>query len=266
MKFHKELTTKIVAKHLIVVAHENFLRPGGVEGFDVGHCLKLIDRASLALSKSIAPISPYNRATVDEWLKSNPEAGHWSVLQDNWFNICEFAILPPTAAPSDRRGRHSRPGPEKFPGLSDMDLCFPKTAQANVILGADLFLNDKLDRAHWKMIPFRGLEVAQYFDMIDFMVYFTAPTLRESFGRVFAEAISAGKVVISDPDTGSVFQGAVVPARPGDVNGIIAKFIQEPARYRDQVVNGQKSLAEYSSGAFQQFFLSAIVAKIGCAK
>jgi len=265
LKFHKELTTKIIAKQLIVVTHENFLRPGGIAGFDVGQCLGLIDRASLALRKSIAPISPYNRQTVNHWLNANPEAAHWSVLQDDWFNICEFAILPPTATPSDRRGRHSRPGPEKFPGLSDMDLCFPKAAQANVILGADLFLNDKLDRPHWKMTPFGGLEVAQYFEMIDFMVYFTAATLRESFGRVLAEAISAGKIVISDPETGSVFQGAVVPARPGDVDDIIAKFIQEPTLYRDQVIKGQKCLAKFSAGAFQQFFLSSVDIKFGCA-
>ena len=41
--------------------------------------------------------------------------------------------------------------------------------------------------------------------MIDFFVYFTAPTWQESFGRVVAEAIAAGKVVLTNPDIGATF-------------------------------------------------------------
>ncbi|MGR3290549.1 MAG: glycosyltransferase, partial [Paracoccaceae bacterium] len=263
LKFQKTVATRIVAKHLILVAHENFLRPGKIESFDVQKCLDQIDCASLALKKSIAPISPYNRATILNWFEQNPMSRKWALLKYDWFNICEFPSIAPTARPADRRGRHSRPGFEKFPGLSDMDACFPKHAQSNVILGADTFLNEGLHRPHWKMIPFRGLEVDQFFDMIDFMVYFTSPTLRESFGRVLAEAIAAGKIVISHPETASVFNGAVVSGKPSDVDQIICRFTSDPGLYHAHVVKAQKSIEAFSSKSFKTRFGEVFQTKTG---
>ena len=263
LKFQKAVATRIVANHLILVAHENFLRPGKIDSFDVDNCLNQIDRASLALKKSIAPISPYNRETILNWFKQNPMSRKWALLKDDWFNICEFPSIAPAARPADRRGRHSRPGFEKFPGLGDMDACFPKHAQSNVILGADTFLNEGLYRPHWKMIPFRGLEVEQFFDMIDFMVYFTSPTLRESFGRVLAEAIAAGKIVISDPETASVFRGAVVSGKPSEVDQIIGRFTADPGLYHAHVVKARKLIEAFSSSKFQARFGDLFEIKTG---
>ncbi len=263
LKFETTLSTRIIAKHLIVVAHENFLRPAKARAFDVAKCLNLIDNASLALRKSIAPISPYNRETICDWFNTNQTGGKWSVLADDWFNICDFVMHPPTNTPADRRGRLSRPGMEKFPTLAEMDLCFPAHAQSNVILGADLFMTENLKRTHWDMIPFRGVEVDQFFEMIDFVVYFNCATLRESFGRILAEGIAAGKVVISDPQTASVFQGAVIGTTPGDVDSIIKKFVANPDQYRDQVKKGQDVLKIFSPEKFQLMLKSISDQKIG---
>ena len=90
--------------------------------------------------------------------------------------------------------------------------------------------------------------------MIDFMVYFTAPTLRESFGRVLAEGIAAGKVVISDPGTASIFEGAVVAANPQGVDKQIARFLSDPARYRLQVELAQTGLKVFSADRFAESF------------
>ena len=144
-----------------------------------------------------------------------------------------------------------------------MDACFPKHAQANVILGADTFLNEGLHRPHWKMIPFRGLEVEQFFGMIDFMVYFTAPTLRESFGRVLAEAIAAGKIVISDPETASVFNGAVVSGAPSDVDKIIDRFTADPGLYHAHVAKARKLIEAFSSKNFRARFCDVFEIKTG---
>ena len=43
LKYQNSLDIRIIAKHLIVVSHENFLRPGEAEAFDVGKCLGQID-------------------------------------------------------------------------------------------------------------------------------------------------------------------------------------------------------------------------------
>lgn len=249
LKFQSALLTRIVAKHLIVVTHENFVRPGGAAGFDVGKCLELLDRNSLAIRKIIAPISPLNRETVAEWLTDNP-SGIWQVADSDWFNICDFEHSEPTDAPRDRRGRFSRAGYEKFPSLADMDLCFPATSEANVILGADSLLNDEIDRAHWKQLRFRQIDVAQFMEQIDFMIYFTAPTWRESFGRVLAEATAAGKLVITDPSTAQNFGDGLISATPQEVDTLVAGFIAEPSRYVDQVRKAQSDLLRLSPSAF----------------
>jgi hypothetical protein len=250
LKFDTRLASRIVAEELIVVTHENFLRPGGYETHDVARCLDLIDGATLSLRKTLAPISPYNRETVMGWLAAHPSHAHWGMMAEDWINICDFPIMPPTPAPRDRRGRHSRPGFEKFPAPADMDLCFPRHAEANVILGADLIDGLARERPHWEAIPFQGLELASYFARIDFMVYFTARTFRESFGRVLAEGIAAGKVVISDAETASVFGDAVVAARPAEVDATVAAFIADPARYATQVLRAQTRLSALSADSF----------------
>jgi len=252
LKFSSTFRTHIATRHLIVVTHENFVRPGGFEPFDVAHSLGLLQRASLAHRKSLAPISTHNRKTVTDWLAMSPGRVGWSVLEKDWHNICDFPLLPPTGSPSDRRGRHSRPGFEKFPALSHMDECFPAHADANVIVGADTFLREGIIRPHWTMIPFQGIEIDSYFDMIDFMVYFTAPTFRESFGRVLAEGVAAGKVVISDRDTGSTFGSAVVSAQPAEVDAVIAHFLQHPKSYAAHVLAAQDRLKAFSGAAFRE--------------
>lgn len=251
LKLERALSVRILTQHLIVVTHENFLRPAGLEPFDVAHCLGLLETASLALRKSLVPVSPYNRSTVQNWLERSRQFGNWTLLGSDWHNICDFALLAPTPVPSDRRGRHSRPGFEKFPSLALMDECFPAHAQANVIVGADTFLREAVQRPHWTMVPFQGIEIDDYFEMIDFMVYFTAPTWRESFGRVLAEGVSAGKVVISDPETGSVFAGAVVPANPTEVDAVIGHFVANPKRYVEHVLKAQTKLEAFSADAFR---------------
>ncbi|SPH23321.1 hypothetical protein DEA8626_02385 [Defluviimonas aquaemixtae] len=255
LKFEKLLSTHIVARHVIAVTHENFLRPGGEEGFDVAHCLSLIDRSTLSLRKSVAPISPNNRATVEEWAARHGLPSGWDILPEDWINICDFDMAPPTDRPRDRRGRHSRPGPEKFPKPATLDLIFPSHAEANVILGADMLIAGQETHPHWTLHPFRGLDVARFFEMIDFMVYFTAPGWRESFGRVLAEGIAAGKVVISDRETAAGFDGAVIGAEPEEVDGIIRLFIAEPERYISHVRSAQTVLSRFSPEAFRDRFL-----------
>ncbi len=251
LKFDDEFRPKIVARDLVVVTHENLLRPGGIEAFDVARCLGLIDRASLAVRKWLAPVSRWNRTTVEDWLAGHPGFAHWSVLAEDWHNICDLPLSPPTSRPADRRGRHSRPGFEKFPSLTVLDTCFPPYATANVILGADTLMTEAAPRPHWQLFPFQGIEIDRYFSMIDFMIYFTAPTLRESFGRVLAESIAAGKVVISDPETASTFGDGVIGARPDEVDGIIARFVADPALYARQVERAQAELARFSAEAFR---------------
>lgn len=254
LKFQSLFGRRMICRHLVVVTHENFERPGEQAGFDASACLRLIDRAALALAKHLAPVSAANRRTVEGWLAAEGAAAGWQMVPEDWFNICAFDTAPPTAAPADRRGRHSRAGFEKFPSLDILDRCFPAHAESNVILGADSLIAQNVARPHWQLLPFGAIEVAAYFGMIDFMVYFTSPTWRESFGRVLAEAMAAGKVVITDTGTASTFGAGVIGTSPDEVDALIARHLAKPDLYRNQAERGQTALTRFSADAFAAMF------------
>ncbi|MDD9976582.1 MAG: hypothetical protein OXQ30_02435 [Boseongicola sp.] len=250
LRFQDALGVKIAARQVIVVTHENFVRPSGAEAFDVGLCLDQILQSSFALRFILAPLSGWNREAIKKWDGLHGHLNRWSVLDTDWFNICDFEFKPPNTVIKDRRGRLSRPGFEKFPQDDVMRLCFPSHAESNVILGADTLMLAANRPAHWTLFPFRGLDVKSFFDMIDFMVYFTAPTLRESFGRVLAEGIAAGKIVISDPETAKTFGGGVVAASPDTVDQVVKGYIDNPKKYAADVAAAQAGLRRFSGEEF----------------
>ncbi len=266
LRFQQNLDVRIITPHLVVVAHENFLRPGGAEAFDVATCLDMVDKAAFAAKRTLAPISAWNRKTINDWQIALGSLDRWSVLDVNWFNICDFPLLDPVEVPKDRRGRHSRPGFEKFPQQSIMEQCFPAHAESNILLGADAFVGDPQVPAHWVLHPFRSLSVDAYFELIDFMIYFTAPTFRESYGRVLAEAVAAGKVVISDHDTASAFGGAVLGADPGEVDEIIQNYIANPKTYRADIRKAQEKLSRFSPASFARKFKEIFMHEMGMTK
>lgn len=260
LKFDESLDLKIVCDTVFVVTHENLLRPCGKEGFDVKLCLDLLDRALLCKRQILVPVSGYNGDGVRQWMQDNlPVGSRWSFADFRWFNICDFETGPPCAQPRDRRGRHSRAGFEKFPALDVMNRTFPAHAEHCAILGGDSFLLDA-DQIpdHWKVYSFGDMPVDEFLEGIDFFVYYTHPHLQESFGRVIAEAIAAGKVVITDARTGRTFGDAVICCDPADVDGIIADLVADPQRYQDFVLQSQQSLKRFGS----QVFVAQTVAKL----
>ncbi len=257
LKFDREMPVRIVCDKFYVVCHENFLRPAQQqgqerEGFDVAHCLRLIENGVLARIRLLAPISANNRKTIVDWLSRHSNTVTWQVDPLDWTNICEFNCVAPVSQPRDRRGRHSRPGFEKFPGLDVMKVLFPHSAEAVRLLGANDLMLENSRPSHWQCLPFGAEPVDQFLSTIDFFVYFTNPGWRESFGRVLAEAMAAGKVVITDPETASTFGAGAICAKPEDVNSVISDLISDPAAYREQVLRGQTILGEFSAEAFRR--------------
>lgn len=249
LKFNRVFDIRLACDTCIAVTHENFLRPDGVENFDVEGCLDHLNTALLARKKVFAPVSENNRHGVSEWLASADT--DWALAPANWPNICAFPLLDPTQFPKDRRGRHSRPGPEKFPSRDVLERVFHDGTDSNVILGADHLLNDGPED-HWTLYPFGALQVPTFLNMIDFFVYFTNPFWRESFGRVIAEAIAAGKLVITDKDTARTFGPGVIGAMPDDVDAIVARHIADPGAYRAEVAKAQAGLSAFSPDGFRE--------------
>ncbi|GAA0291663.1 hypothetical protein GCM10008966_10750 [Rhodovulum strictum] len=127
-----------------------------------------------------------------------------------------------------------------------------------MILGADLLIACEVPRPHWTLLPFRSIEVGDYFGMIDFTVYFTAPAWRESFGRVIAEALAAGKVVLTDPEAGASFGKGIIACRPDDVDAAVARMVADPAAHAAQMARGQAVLEQFSEAVFAARFEALI--------
>jgi hypothetical protein len=251
LRFDDALDVRMSCARAVVVTHENFLRPNGAEAFDVAACLALLETALVCAERVLAPVSSYNRRTVADWL-AREERG-WALAAYDWFNIVDLEPRPPTSRPRDRRGRHSRPGFEKFPSFEVMRAHFPPHAEACIILGGDgLLLEPAAIPPHWDVRRFAVGEVAACLREIDFFVYFTNPLWRESFGRVVAEAIAAGKVVITDPATATSFGDAVIACDGAgdDVDRIIAELVAAPARYAEIVARAQEGLTAFRPEAF----------------
>lgn len=247
LKFNQTLETRFYCNALIVVCHENFVRPNGNQSFDVEHCLALIEQNALASQFLLAPVSNGNRQSISQFGLDRIPA--WELADFTWNNICDFDLADPTRAPIDRRGRHSRAGYEKFPSEDTMDVLFPPNSETR-ILGADAFIAEGLTRDHWELLPFGTEDVHEFLQTIDFFVYYTNPMCRESFGRVIAEALAAGKVVVTDPQTGATFGDGVVKAEPKDVDQVIKEMIKNPEEYCAQALRGQKILSEFSAQRF----------------
>lgn len=250
LRFDTRLPVRMSCAAAFAVTHENLLRPNGSESHDVARCLDLIAGSLVCGSRQLAPVSPYNRETVVAWLEQQGARG-WRVAAADWPPVIDLVLVPPERTPRDRRGRHSRPGLEKFPPMAAMLAHFPAHAERCAILGGDGFLADpEAVPAHWEIARFGAVDVAAFLGGIDFFVYFTNPMWRESFGRVIAEAIAAGKLVITDRGTAASFPGAVVASEGDDLDGIIRTFIADPRRYVSFVEAAQASLVRFRPAAF----------------
>jgi glycosyltransferase involved in cell wall biosynthesis len=251
LRFDTGPAVRLSCAQALVVTNENFLGPNGSEGHDVAICLDILEASLVAGERYLAPITPYNRRTVEAWLARDGRG--WRLTPADWLAVLDPVLMPPTRRPRDRRGRHSRPGLEKFPPLATMLAHFPPHAERCAILGGDGYLLDPATApAHWQLLRFGEAEVAEFLSGIDFFVYFTHPLWRESFGRVIAEAIAAGKLVITDPGTAAAFGDAVVASDGSDVDGIIAGFVADPNRYVAFVEAAQRRLSEFRPAAFAE--------------
>lgn len=251
LKFNQTFDSQIICDRLFVVCHENFLRPDGPEGFDVAHCLDLIAGQTIARRKYLSPVSDWNRQCCEQWVQDH--TSRWRLAPLDWTNICDFELVPATQRPLDRRGRHSRPGLEKFPPIADLVRMFPPTCNSVRMLGADSLLTGPFP-AHWDLMSFGAERVDDFLGTIDFFIYYTHPFLQESFGRVIAEALAAGKVVITNAATGATFGNGVIAAEPHEIDEIVARLIADPGSYAAQVQRGHAALTKFGALAFRDRF------------
>ena len=248
LRFDSALGPRLSAARVIVVTHENFLRPGGCEGFDVGHCLGLVagrvaggerllapdfghqprERRRLAGAASGFGLAPRPGRLAEHLRPAVPRADAHAARPPR----------PPLACRSSRSSRRSRrcaPSSRHRPSAARSSAptpCF-STARACRRTGSCCASG----RCRFPISSPASTSSS------------TSPIRcwRESFGRAIAEAIAAGKLVITDPETAEPFgPGVVADTGTGDgIDRIIASHVADPSRYAAAVRRAQADLAAY---------------------
>ena len=243
-KFDQTAEFRIVCENFICVMHENLLYPNGMDRFEYIRILDLLDSIVECRSFIIAPISGVSRSFLPH-LPPN-----FRIAKQDWHNIVDSELICASPLPRNRRGRHSRPGMEKWPSIVDVHQCF--AGAESFILGADYIRNHDHDLEYTEFYDYGELPVDRFLELFDFFVYFHSDSWRESFGRVIAEAICAGKLVITHEYLEKTFGEACIYCRPADVDSTVASFIGDPGAYSKQVTSAQSYIQRFSREEFEK--------------
>ena len=187
--------------------------PGRRRGVRRRHCLGLVAARTAGGELLLAPVSAANRATVAAWLARRPASG-WTPAPAR---LAEHRRAPAVAEPT--RAPPRPPRPPLAAGLREVPAArrpargsFPPTPSAARMLGADTLLLDPDGAAAALGAPPLRRDAGRRLPRRASTSSSTSPTRcwRESFGRAIAEAIAAGKLVITDPATAATFGPGVV--------------------------------------------------------
>jgi hypothetical protein len=236
----------ISSRRQIMVAHHVPLSPAGYLNYDPW-------RIQAALRKSFggefvwAPVSPVCRQQFAKIAFDLP------LLRDNWHSIIRAEEWgAPRFNPKFSNyviGRHSRPGPEKWPETRrELFESYPTDADFKVrILGADTYLRDMLGTdipRNWELLEFNEIPPKELLRDIDFFVYFHNRSILEAFGRAPAEAAAAGCIVILPPYLRETFRELAIYCEPEDVAEVVKRYHSDTEAYRLQSKRGYELVRE----------------------
>ncbi len=251
-KFEEQLNFKIIADLLVIVNHENPLTAHRQWQYPFPKVMRLIENATFANEIVLAPVSPVSRQIL-----TSTELP-FAVSDADWFNIIEPRTARICKPKGDRRGRHSRPGPEKWPAEHELKACFPVRSQ-NYILGADWIRKVCPDLAlHAELYDFGTLDVQYFLEKIDFFVYYHSNTWQESFGRVISEAIMAAKMVFGPSYLESTFPAGGIYGDIEVVNEKIAFYRDSPDQYCEVVAQAQGAVQQYDRQTFEKIWFDKL--------
>lgn len=244
-KFEDKLDFRILAKKVFIIMHENPVNAFRDPTYLYDKVLNMLHSATVTPEFVVAPISGVNRSLI-------VEAGiQFPVLERDWFNIWSEGCSEPNRRPQDRRGRHSRPGIEKWSKLNDFQKCFPAHAENHILGASPSMIKTQSVGGNTHLYNFGSMLVPKFLELFDFYVYFHSDAWRESFGRCIAEAISAGKFVITHKYLEQTFGKSCVYCSTDEIDGVISHYIDHPGQYVKKVKGAQRNLrTKYGPEAF----------------
>ncbi len=225
---------RIAAQDTVIVAHHPPVDATGAAQYDIAR----IDTVAgdILGPADWAPVGP----AVRRAFAGLPDAP--ALTAADWVNTLDPSDWPgPRATPLSARvtlGRHSRPGPEKWPDTRDILVqAYPDAPDIRVrLMGWDARLDARFAPrpAGWQVLPFGALPVRRFLTSIDYFAYYHGSSWIEAFGRAPLEAMAAGLPTILPPAFAEVFHDGALYADPAEVADRIRALHADPAAYARQ--------------------------------
>lgn len=97
---------------------------------------------------------------------------------------------------------------------------------------------------NWEILEQGAMEVPDFLAGLDFFLYQDNTSAHEAFGRVILEAAASGVLTIVHPKHRIVFGDTVDYAEPGEAQGLIARYVDDPVAYRERVRRSRQYVAD----------------------
>ena len=245
-----------------VVAHQPPRDRFGVQAYQVEHWAR-IARDYFRHELTILPVSQVVRNCFEaEGLSDFLSHKDWNNLidpDDFPHRDCSEIALPIVV------GRHSRPGPEKWPEKRVALAAYPDNPRyIHRFLGIDRHYLEQFESvpANWHALPFSDKPVSAFLRGLDVFSYFHSAAWIEAFGYTVLEALATGLPTILPHYLRDIFEDAAEYCAPHDAPELYDR-IHDDAAVRQRLSHAARSFAtaRHGLGAHKRRF-EEIVGKI----
>ena len=256
---HYSLRTRYAARQVLVVLHDDAALTNQVPLLDIDAVAELVDQAFFAGGKSLIQAHETHPAALKAAFDALADDWHWR--KEIWPRAHVRDHLPPPRKPSDRRGAIFGTEHCHYPRRETLERLFPKHADyCGLICHPSMLAGEPAD--HWELVS-RSVTLSRFLRDADFVLCYSNPYWQGALDQDIANAVAAGKFVLTDPVRAKGFGPGVIGVAPDGVDDVINRLINEPGAYRAAVEGSQATMTDWASSGFAEAISTIVQATIG---